>query len=507
MLTTSCPKCEKEVTVPAAARAQSRVRCPLCSEEYTLESVFADMPPLLELLDAPSTNGPAGAADTADAAAESAEAEAKTAEGEAETGEASAGMFDFDKMEREASGDEGDIAVAEAPETVDKSSAFDFGDSAPAATSAAGAATAARKPRARKKTASPMKSIIGVIIGGICALPIAQLTLWYLPGGWDVEQRDPVGLGRSLSGTFASFIVPSWVTDADGDDTAHAGDSQTQPGSANDNGQDDAPAADYEEPDGLGSLLGSAHDNNGGNRRNGRNKNGNGNPENNGDDEPPADEANDNRNNNGNSGSNGDDDQPPPAGVKNAPTYATSKLSEALKSAKAETERFDDVTNEELDGSQRIAIRDDFFAAIGRLAEVTTFAEEKPDGHREHLDEILADAGDTAKKRRIIGVSALGVMKEGDRSSDGIILVGDVREIHQRGQLFETVLEVEAPEKPPVSVYGLNDPSAMGAFKEGDTVMILGVIVDAPLDELRGYKGPPDPVVWGGYSKVIPTAE
>ena len=60
MLTASCPKCAKQVTVPSAARPESRVRCPLCAEEYSLESVFADLPPLLVLLDAPVPNGTSG---------------------------------------------------------------------------------------------------------------------------------------------------------------------------------------------------------------------------------------------------------------------------------------------------------------------------------------------------------------------------------------------------------------------------------------------------------------
>ncbi|MFM2095066.1 MAG: hypothetical protein RIS70_2190, partial [Planctomycetota bacterium] len=50
---TQCPRCRDEVRVPPQASAESRVRCPLCQEEFLLGEVLEQLPPLLELLDAP----------------------------------------------------------------------------------------------------------------------------------------------------------------------------------------------------------------------------------------------------------------------------------------------------------------------------------------------------------------------------------------------------------------------------------------------------------------------
>ena len=89
MLTASCPKCAKQVTVPHAARPESRVRCPLCAEEYSLESIFADLPPLLVLLDAPAPNGASGIH------------EGETREASASEVSGSSNIFDFDEREKQ----------------------------------------------------------------------------------------------------------------------------------------------------------------------------------------------------------------------------------------------------------------------------------------------------------------------------------------------------------------------------------------------------------------------
>ena len=495
MLTTSCPKCEKEVTVPSQATAESRVRCPLCSEEYSLEPVFAEMPPLLELLDAPATNG-----------AHTAEAETKEDDGEA--GE-SAGMFDFDQGETDGdtAESEGGIGLADPVETEPKSSGFEFGQSS----SSSGATTTA-KPRPRKKSGSPVKAIIGVIVGGLFAIPIAQLTLWYLPGGWDIEQRDPMQIGRKLSGTFASFLVPSWVADPNGADNNTALVDNSEDESPDAPGSEDDESEPYEEPGGLGSLLnqnGTGNKNgngNGGRGNNGGNNSNSNNPNGGGNNAADGDEAESGDDNSGSGNQNSGNDNPPESRVKDAPSFNTADLSAELTIVKDEVKRFDKVNDQTVDFAERKLIRDDFFKAAGRLAEVVTFVDEKPQGHREHLDEFLTTAANSTEKRRIIGVSANLIIKNKDRDANGIIIAGEVKEFQKRGQLHEAVITLDASGDPPISVYGTEDLSK--ALKIGDDVMILGVIIDKPVDKIRGFKGPrDDAVIWGGYSHVVPALD
>ena len=392
MLTTSCPKCEKEVTVPATATAESRVRCPLCSEEYSLEPVFADMPPLLELLDAPSANG----AQVADAEADA-----------AEVGEQSGGMFDFDQGEASGGGDdaEGDVALADPEETVPKSAGFDFGESS-SAPSTGGAATATRKPRSRKKS-SPVKAIIGVIIGGLFAIPIAQLTLWYLPGGWDIEQRDPMGVGRKLSETFVSFIIPSWVAEPeDADNTALVDPSTPTPQTPTDEDEEESgfPA--------VGSGVGDKGNGNGNNSRGGNNQaggnqnNGNGNANANNANNGNNAEGNDEPDNGGDGNGNEQGSDQSPSPVKDAPSFTTAELSAELKLLKDEAQRFAKVSDQEVDFDERRLILKDFYTAAGRLAEAVTFVEGKAGGHREHINPIFSDAAESAEKRALIAMAA-----------------------------------------------------------------------------------------------------
>ena len=510
MLTTSCPKCEKEVTVPASANAESRVRCPLCSEEYTLEHVFSDLPPLLELLDAPANNGASVDEGSADAAGDA---------------PAAAGIFDFGQSETDTSDKpDGDMALAEPVETVSKSSGFDFGDSSSSTgTSGGSVATASRRSRPRQK-GSPMKSIIGVILGGLLAIPVAQLFLWWVMPfcaglfGWElhIDQIDPMSVGRNLSGSFVQFIVPPSVRNPEAieDETA-----AVDPGTANPT----TPTGNEDDPDddpGFEGLLGQngngprgANGNRNGGTGNGDANNANSNDidDNDADGNAPGGASDGEPADDGNADGNSDSGsvEPPPqpkSPVKNAPAYTSSDLAAELKVVTEEVKRFDNVNDQALSFGERKSIRDDFFAAVAQLAEVTTFVDEKPDGHREHLRSILHDAASTAGKRRMIGVSSNLIIQDESRSANGIILAGEVTEINKRGPtLHEAIVALDTKTRPPVSVLGTSDPRK--SFRVGEQVMILGMIIDKPKDEIRDYVGPDETVVWGGYSQVVPTLD
>lgn len=499
MLTTSCPKCEKEVTVPGSASADSRVRCPLCSEEYTLQSVFADMPPLLELLDVPATNGAATVVED--------DREETTSRDD------SRGMFDFDSPADtseagEKTDEDGDIALADAEDVAPKAGGFDFGeDSTPAAASVGGGVSARSAARPRKKEASPAKLIIGVIIGGLCAAPVAQMILWWLPGNWDIEQHDPMGIARNYPGSLGLLAPASVRNHTEGESNPPVDNNVQHPG-ATTPPDPDALANVDDTPSSLGrddlaaALRGDPPDDK---------------PRDQGGDTilPPPDvgeppdvdgppKVNQGGNNNGgNSGSNsGSGNTKPPVGVKNAPSFTTKELSQEIQTTKDAMVLLDAAADTTLDGKERVAKASEFVNVASKLAEVATFAEDRPVGHREHLDELLADAGGSHDKRRFIGALARRRLEDKDREGSGLIVVAVVEEIRKRGQLYETVMKIDTTDNPPVSVYGPKDPA--GAFAAGEMVVLLGVVVDDPKENIRGYQGPPVSVVWGGYSQVVP---
>jgi len=55
-LISSCPKCQKHVTIPEGAAADALVRCPLCHVEFDLGEALALIPPALIVVIAKSTN-------------------------------------------------------------------------------------------------------------------------------------------------------------------------------------------------------------------------------------------------------------------------------------------------------------------------------------------------------------------------------------------------------------------------------------------------------------------
>ena len=490
MLTASCPKCAKQVTVPSAARPESRVRCPLCAEEYTLESVFADLPPLLVLLDVPAPNG----------MGQHGEAAAASASGVG----GSSSIFDFDERQRhdaEAADADTAIALADAEDVAPQSHGFDFGGANSPAAESIGTTprTTTTRPKPKKKT-SPLKSIIGVVVGGIVALPLAQLILWYLPGGWDVGQRDPMEIGRKYPTTFG-MLAPSWVKNsADPIETANNGEPQPGP-------LEKPPENALDKLDPAGQSLGRNDLNNaltGGSKKPPE-------PSGSGDDAedeplvvddgsddggekvPPIDTPN--------------IDEPPArkSPVKDAPTFTSSDLANELKIAKEARGLIDTAAQPEGDGQTKREAAETFLSTMSQLAKVVTFADKRPAGHMEHVHELLATAADTSQKRKI--VSTLASLEFGKPHSQpaGTIFMGTVREIQQRGRLFETIVDMSTSTQKPVSVYTSDDPQ--GAIAAGNTVVVLGVIVDQPNQNITGYKGEPDPVVWGGYWQVVPVEE
>lgn len=484
MLTASCPKCAKQVTVPNAARPESRVRCPLCAEEYSLESVFADLPPLLVLLDAPALNGTSGI-----------HADEPIMAASASGVGGSSSIFDFGAKEQADAGESPDadadtaIALADAEDVIPKSNAFDF-NADPAAESIGGAPrTTTARPKPKKKGASPIKSLIGVVVGGLVALPMAQLILWYLPGGWDVGQRDPMEIGRKYG-----LLAPSWVTSEA---------EVTEP--APDTSNPDSPPLDKPPVDAVnnidpnGSSLGR-DDLNG--ALTGNNKP----PEPTDNETPIIDDGNDN----------GGETIPPveepviePAGpkspVKNAPTFTSSDLAKDLKVARDEQNLINTATKADGDGRAKKAAAEKFLANLSQVAKVLTFADKRPEGHMEHVHELVATASDSLQKRKVVSTLASLAFGKAANELPGTVFMGTVKEIQQRGEIFETVVEMDTAAKKPMSIYTADDPQ--GTIAVGDTVAVLGVIVDEPNNNISGYKGEPDPVVWGGYWQVVPVEE
>lgn len=167
-----CPQCAEQVTIPAGASPQARVRCPLCLEQYDLADALDRLPPTLEVLsDAGSSRGGAAATSHFNFGGSS----SSTAVAETDAG---AAEFQFD--ERPAPG-------------VSKP--------------AAGRPAAARPaPRPKRKPKKPAVEIAKVVGGGVVGIVLAVLLIWWIAG------KDPFKIAPKVNG-FAPFLVPQKVMD------------------------------------------------------------------------------------------------------------------------------------------------------------------------------------------------------------------------------------------------------------------------------------------------------
>ena len=232
LMVVKSPKCDEMVTLPAGLTPDTRVRCPFTKEEFLVQEILDNLPPMLEVLERPVGAVAAAAAAVAGGEPGLLVMEEVTPEaalkGDAETAvaaEAAPAESAFDFF------GEGGTAVAESEPKASSESLFE--PASPSAAVAAGAfdfaaadveaatvdgtgATATRRltarPRSKRKPKSAAAEIVKVALGGVAGLLIAQMILWWLPGSW---ARDPANLAPKLPG-FLSWAAPERLRNPDG---------------------------------------------------------------------------------------------------------------------------------------------------------------------------------------------------------------------------------------------------------------------------------------------------
>lgn len=140
------------------------------------------------------------------------------------------------------------------------------------------------------------------------------------------------------------------------------------------------------------------------------------------------------------------------------------------------------------------------FDRLCELADAVTFAQLAPDDAardrlREQLVEMLLRVADDRGKTQIIGRLAGARLDDSQRLTNGIALAGTVQAVTTEGPLYRIQLVLLGLPRT-VVVYSRQPPEP--AFSPADRVLILGSIVDSPGDNLAGYRGKLTQVVWGG---------
>lgn len=150
-----CPECQESIRIPDGS-PDLEVRCPLCGAEYKLQRVIESLPPMLEQIGVSA--GPANI------------------------------QIDSDD----------DVEIAHARET------------------SSGPGHRPRYQPRKKKESSAFAEIIKVILGGVVAIPVGILCVWWFAG------RAPFGVAETVS-KYAPWIVPEKLRQGDQVDESDLG--------------------------------------------------------------------------------------------------------------------------------------------------------------------------------------------------------------------------------------------------------------------------------------------
>jgi hypothetical protein len=146
----------------------------------------------------------------------------------------------------------------------------------------------------------------------------------------------------------------------------------------------------------------------------------------------------------------------------------------------------------------------ELYTRLCHLAEVVTFVSRGDTNswtQRESVQQLMSNVGADPKSAESIGRLAGFQLEPTRHNAPGIALAGTVQEMSQVGNLY--AMKVVLFGLPKV-VTVVSWRPAQPAINIHDRVIILGSIVDNPAENLNGYDGRLDQVVWGGLPAKLP---
>ena len=482
----NCPKCRDQVTLPIGASREAVVQCPLCSAQFPLQEILAQLPPALVVIHDPGAS--AAVRESSDWLGASS---AAAAEQDPESGEAPAFHF------------EPGSAAAVRPR-------------------------AKRVARPRGRPSSPVRQIVQIVLGGVVGIGLAQVILWWLPANLSVENRDLTGFGRKY-GRYVPFLVPASVrqTQTEIDDldpaTARRSDSidlipvkpgskssaKTVPGfqfaksrlkgengetrssavSASEMDAAKAPAADTAKPKDtdaapLGENKPASPDSNPVTTESKPALPGETPPS-----TPPdaASKVEPSKND-----TPAPTPSPPeaPAPQASAPARVDAKEVEtrfaAMRDACNALDAVSKPDNPEITNEMRPLVRD-FYRSTAELGQAMAYSNPDDADVRRTTLEVVALLSRIANRSERVDLleSATESWLKRLEPPGGICLVGTVKSTQQKGKYFETMLELRDSQTLPMLTP--SDPSEQ--IPVNSRALVLGVVLDEPTKELAGYNG------------------
>ncbi|MCH2124295.1 MAG: hypothetical protein MK165_05860 [Pirellulaceae bacterium] len=489
MTTAACPQCNDNVSIPPEASAEAEVQCPLCKETFFLSEMLEKLPPALIILDDPA---------------------AQTFQSPSEV--SAFAITAGEKAEHNNLATEIDLNIAE-------SSAFGSSESQPRTHVPAGSSSAklTTSTRPRRKQNSLAKEGFKVLMGGIIGISLGQLILWWIPiSSLGIHQRDPANIGRELANIPPfTYIIPASVREHASSGTSNTDNLNRshEPATPEANAHGDIPTLS-----GLSAPTTETPNININEPQPSQGKQ---------DLEDPAENQTTpgqdtvGRNTQpatinapeigiakiGDDRKASDTNNPPSeenlrlVGVIDAPTMLPTDLRNALRLVRSAGQNWRELGRNASISQKRKSLSK-LYEALALVGHVVTFLdpnEQESINLQEDLITWMEDFRNDTKTVQALGSWSTRWLDQTDRKNEGIFLFGDVTAIQQQGTFFEISLEVSIPKQKPktLSIVSAIDPSLI--INVGEPLIAFGSIVEQPLENLGGYQGTADLVVFLGY--------
>jgi hypothetical protein len=184
------------------------------------------------------------------------------------------------------------------------------------------------------------------------------------------------------------------------------------------------------------------------------------------------------------------------SGPKSGPSYSVSEASEALAVINDAASRLAEAEKNQTDDAEIDESRRRFFTSLSTLAETVTLLRSEPADQqaiRSAAGEVLRNLFGNQEQLQSLGIRAAAEFANPMRASNGIVLAGVVEEVRSLDDQFRTFVRLPGKDSP-ISVITAQKPP----ISSGDTAIAAGVVVDDPNQNIAGYEGADERIVWAG---------
>ncbi len=183
-------------------------------------------------------------------------------------------------------------------------------------------------------------------------------------------------------------------------------------------------------------------------------------------------------------------------GPKNRPSYTMAQLGEALKGAHVEMKGL----------KEHDELTDSLYEKLCQLAERLTFIDVEPDAaglfdRQLAVETMLESYALRGNRLEEIASRAGARLDDLDTADGGIVLAGKAGRVVARDGLHGTMLTLPGGQ----AAYNVLSDQPLGA-EDGDSILVVGVAVTEPSENLIGYSGSKPVVIWATMAITLPAS-